>query len=83
VRAQLNFLYGIRATVAPLSRSAIRASRPEWPQVPHSSIPNGRFGAPSQWTPLLSFRNFKQSTSKCKRPTMNQDSIQQGQRHLF
>jgi len=46
-------LWGSRATGAPLSPQADRASGPEWPRFPHSSLPEGRSGDPYQWTPLL------------------------------
>jgi len=47
------FLWVSRATGAPLSPSANRASGPKWPRTPRSSLPMGRSGDPEQWTPLL------------------------------
>jgi len=47
------FLWGSRATGATLSPQAIRASGPNWPRIPPSSLPMGRSGDPYQWTPLL------------------------------
>ena len=38
------FLRGSRATGAPLSPQANRASKPKWPRIPRSSLPMGRSG---------------------------------------
>jgi len=40
------FLLGSRATGAPLSPQAIRASGPKGPRIPRSSLPMGRSGDP-------------------------------------